>query len=223
MKSARLSTCLRLACGILFLLEGIPGATLGQQPAGAGTQSPPSQASASTPAPAPASTPVSEAPAAPSEPKISITDFAWLEGRWRGNWGPRVVEQDWLAPKAGTMQGTFRVVENEKILVIEMFTLVQKPDGIDMYFRHFTPELVPWEKADATVLRLSSLDGKRADFENPVNGEPKHAIFTRIDPDTFTSRSEIVPEQGDPQVTEITYHRLKPADGKPNAGSGGHR
>lgn len=152
-----------------------------------------------------------------------LSELSWLEGRWRGDWGPRVAEQVWLAPKAGMMLGTFRLVESEKTLVLEIFTLVEKGDGIDFYFRHFTPELVPWEKTDATILKLSSLDAKKVDFENPVNGLPKHAILTRLDADTYTARSEIVPETGDPQVIEITYHRQKPIAEKPNAGNAARR
>jgi Domain of unknown function (DUF6265) len=121
------------------------------------------------------------------------------------------------------MVGTFRLVENDKTLVIELFTLVERADGINFYFRHFTPELVPWEKSEATLLRLASLDPKKVDFENPINGLPKHAIFLRVDPDTYISRSEIVPDKGDPQVIEITYHREKPAPEKPSAGSGARR
>ena len=206
MESTQPSNWLRFSCGILLFLAALPGVARAQQPAGAGTQAPA--------APAPV------VPPASPPPKPSLSDFSWLEGRWRGDWGPRVAEQAWLAPAAGTMLGTFRLVENEKVLVIELFTLVEKPDGIDFYFRHFTPELVPWEKADATLLKLSSVDAKKVSFENPVNGQPKRAILMRVDADTYTSRSEIVPEQGAMQVIEITYHRQKPPDEKPNAGNG---
>lgn len=129
------------------------------------------------------------------------------------------------------MLGTFRLVEDEKTLVLELFTLVEKPDGINFYFRHFTPSLVPWEKEDATVLNLVSLDGMKSIFENPVNGEPKHSILTRLDADTYVARSEIVPDAGgDMQVIEITYHRQKvipaaaanAANGA-SGGSGAHR
>jgi len=207
------------AVGILLLLTGLHGAAVAQQPAGSNTQA------ASSPAPGPAAAPAPARAASPdsAQLKASIADFSWLEGRWQGTWGPRVAEQTWLAPKAGTMLGTFRLVENEKVLVLELFTLVQKPEGIDFYFRHFTPELVPWEKTDATILKLASLDAKRADFENPNNGQPKHAILLRVDADTYTSRAEIVPEQGDSQTIEITYHRVKSLEAKANAGNGGRR
>jgi hypothetical protein len=152
-----------------------------------------------------------------------LSDFEWLEGRWRGEWGPRVAEQVWLAPKAGLMVGIFRLTEGDKPLVIELFTLVQKPDGINFYLRHFTSALVPWEKSDATILSLANADGKKIDFENAANGMPKRAILTRIDADTYISRSEIVPQKGDMQVIEITYHRQLPEGAATSAGSGGHR
>jgi hypothetical protein len=162
-----------------------------------------------------------EQPRASNIPAAALSDFAWLEGRWRGEWGPRIAEQAWLSPKAGAIEGVFRVVEADKTLVLELFTLVQKPDGISFYFRHFTPALAPWEKSDATVLHLTKLENKKFTFENPLNGMPKLAAFTQIDGDTYVSRSEIVPETGNPQVIEITYKRQPPATLATNAGSGG--
>jgi Domain of unknown function (DUF6265) len=151
-----------------------------------------------------------------------LADFSWLEGRWRGEWGPRVAEQVWLAPKAGVMEGMFRLIESDKTLVLEFFTLVQKPDGIAFYFRHFTPTLAPWEKSEATLLNLATIDGKKTVFENPLNGMPKSATLTRLDADTYLSRSELVPETGDPQVVEITYKRQPAVTPAVNGGSGAH-
>jgi Domain of unknown function (DUF6265) len=141
----------------------------------------------------------------------TLADFAWLEGRWRGDWGPRVAEQVWMSPKAGLMLGTLRLVEDNKTLLIELFALLQKPGGVEFRFRHFTPELAPWEKSGATVLTLESFDAKRVVFVNSVNGQPKRAIIRRIDQDSYVSRSEIVPASGAIEVIEIIYHRQKPS------------
>jgi len=167
---------------------------------------------------APDATSPSAVPQDPSTAKLS--NFAWLEGRWRGEWGPRTAEQTWMAPIAGTLVGTFRLVEMEKPLVIELFTLVQRPDGINFYFRHFTPELVPWEKSEATLLNLTSLDTNKFVFENRVSGMPKSATLTRINADTYISRSELISEKGDPQTIEITYHRQPPAATAASGGNG---
>jgi Domain of unknown function (DUF6265) len=202
---------------ILLILLGVLASPWAhaRQSAGSGSQS------KATPAAAPDSPPSSLL--AQKVPAVKLTDFGWLEGRWRGDWGPRVAEQVWMAPKAGLMVGIFRLIEGDKPLVLELFSMVQKPDGINFYFRHFTSELVPWEKSDATVLNLTNVDGMKIDFENPVNGMPKRSIFTRIDADTYTSRSELVPETGDTQVIEITYHRQPQAGAAPSAGNGAHQ
>lgn len=155
------------------------------------------------------------APAAQLAPgkAATLADLAWLDGRWSGDWGPRIAEQTWMAPRAGLMLGTFRVVEDGKTLLLELVTLLQEPDTIELRFRHFTPDLAPWEKADATVLTLESFEPTRFLFVNPVNGQPKRAIFIRVDQNTYISRSEILPESGGTQVVEITYHREKPVSG----------
>lgn len=106
------------------------------------------------------------------------------------------------------MLGVLRLNESDKTLVMELFTLLEKPDGIELRTRHFTPSLTPWEKSGASSLALTSLDQKRAVFENLADGNPARTIITRIDPDTFISRAEIT-TGGETQATEITYHREK--------------
>ncbi len=145
----------------------------------------------------------------PPDARPTLSDFAWLEGKWQGAWGPRVAEQVWTAPKAGQMLGLFRVLENDKALVIELFSLFQTADGVELRLRHFTPELVPWEQSGLTTLKLAGLDAQTAIFENPSDGQPKRDVFTRIDPDTYTFKSEVVPAAGGTHVTEIRYHRQK--------------
>jgi hypothetical protein len=210
----RIAVCFLFACGAALALFSSSAADSAPQSAAAGSQSKAGPAAASESA-ASATPPQSD-----SGPKLA--DFSWLEGRWRGDWGPRVAEQVWMAPKAGMMLGDFRLIENDKVLVVEFFTLVEKSGGIDFYFRHFTPELVPWEKSDATLLQLSTAEPKKFDFENPANGKPKRVVFTKIDADTYGWRSEIIPETGDPQIVEITYHRQPLAAIAPNSGAAAH-
>jgi len=194
MTRATLHSAITMILGASLLLIGAPSRATGQQPVGAGIQAPPDAAKAAAPTPAAA-------------PRPTLADFAWLAGRWQGAWGPRVAQQVWTSPKAGVMLGTFQLTESGNTLVLELFTLAEDPDGIKLHLRHFTPSLVAWEKSGPSVLTLVGTDPKSVTFENPVDGQPKRAVFTRIDADTYVSRSEIVPDKGDPQVTEITYHR----------------
>ncbi len=170
--------------------------------------------------PAPAATlSAQSAPAATAR----LSDLSWLEGRWRGEWGPRVAEQVWMAPKGGVMTGVFSVVETDKTLVIELFSLEQKAAGIDFYLRHFTPELAPWEKDKPTVLKLANSDGKQFVFENPADGKPKRTVFTRVDADTYAWRSEIAPENEAVQIVEITYRCMQHATDSAVPGVAAHK
>jgi len=147
----------------------------------------------------------------------TLANLAWLEGRWQGTWGPRIIDQTWMAPKAGTMIGVFREVGNDNTLVVELFSLVETSAGIEYRSRHFTPSLAPWETSAPSVLKLTSADPARIVFENALDGKPKRVVFTRTGPDTYTSTSEIASNQGESQVTEITYRRI------PSGGSAGRR
>ena len=179
-----------------------------QQAADTGKKAHPNSASETkTPGPTPPT-----AVSSTNEPhviKATLLDFAWLEGRWQGVWGPRVVEQTWMPPRAGEMLALLRVTENGKTLVIELFSLFATPDGVELRFRHFTPELGPWEPSGPTAMKLVEFDAKSAVFENPAPGQPKRSVFTRLDPDDYTAKSEIVPDAADAHVTEIRYHRQK--------------
>jgi hypothetical protein len=140
----------------------------------------------------------------------TVADFGWLAGTWRGEWGPRVAELVWLPPQAGVMTGAYTLMETDKVLVVELFTLVQTPNGVELYIRHFTPQEVPWEKGEATKLLLVNFDNTHFEFNNPVDGKPKTSIIQKVDADTYSWRAEIVPDTGEPQTIEITYHRVVP-------------
>ena len=118
-------------------------------------------------------------------------------------------EQDWMAAKNGTMQGFFRLTDTEKTVVIELFTLRETPEGIVMYFRHFSTELKPWEEKEAYHLNLSKLEGGAFRFDNPVVNQLKDAILTHADADTYISHGDITDANGKPKVIEVTYRRAK--------------
>ena len=109
------------------------------------------------------------------------------------------------------MLGLSRIVADGKPLVIELFSLSETPEGVALKFRHFTPALAPWEQSDPgpVTMKLEELGAKSAVFANPRDGQPRLTILTRIDPDTYISKSEMVPAAGGPHSTEITYHRQK--------------
>lgn len=157
----------------------------------------------------------STASSQPAAETARLDDLGWLAGRWVGKWGPRTAEQIWTPPQAGQMVGTFRLFEDSHTLLVELYTLDQKPGGVELRFRHFTPDLVPWEKSVATQLSLQISDSKKWVFLNATGGQPKRSIIIRVDPDTYTLRSEISGGEGPMRVVDITFHRQGTPTRKP--------
>ena len=154
--------------------------------------------------------------AATADEKVAnLADFSWLAGRWEGKLGASsspqqlTAEQEWMAPKNGTMQGFFRLTDSEKTVVIELFTIRETSSGIELYFRHFSPELKPWEEKEAYHLNLTKSEGGAFRFDNPVVNELKDAILTRVDNDTYISHGDVTDADGKPKAIEVTYRRLK--------------
>jgi hypothetical protein len=140
---------------------------------------------------------------------VTLEDLSWLAGRSEGHLGPMTAEQQWMTPKNGTMQGFFRLTDAEKTIVIEVFTIRGTPGGIEFYFRHFSPELKPWEEKEAYHLNLTKAEGGVFRFDNPVVNQLKDAILTRVDGDTYISHGDITDADGKPKSIEVTYHRMK--------------
>jgi hypothetical protein len=150
----------------------------------------------------------------PQQKAATLADFAWLAGRWEGKFGASgsdkqmTAEQQWMAPRNGTMQGFFRLTDNEKTIVIELFTIRETPEGIFFYFRHFSPELKPQE-TEAYHLNLTKWDASTFRFDNPVVNQLKDVILTHHGDDTYTAHGDLTGPDGKPTVIEIIYHRVK--------------
>ena len=151
----------------------------------------------------------------PQQKSATLADFAWLAGRWEGKLGfpgsdkQMTAELEWMAPKNGTMQGFFRLTDNEKTIVIELFTIREAHDGIIFYFRHFSPELKPLEENEAYHLNLTKWDGTMFRFDNPVVNQWKDAILTHGGDDTYISHWDITGADGKAASIEVTFRRLK--------------
>lgn len=212
MKGGGTLRCMALILGALLALSAVPGTarSRGRVQSGVGAKTEDAPAAGAAGAKPGGGASADGASQVSASIIATVADLRWLEGTWRGEWGPRAAEQVWMAPQAGVMTGTFSLMETDKVLVIELFSILQTPGGVGFNIRHFTPELNAWEKGDPTRLTLGSFDNKTFEFDNAVDGKPKKFIFTRTDADTYVSRAEIVPETGDAQVIEITYHRVAP-------------
>lgn len=151
----------------------------------------------------------------PAKPAATLADFAWLEGEWQGRTtggNNFVFDETWSAPRGGVMYGMFRLVDpasNDRVLVLEFFTLRETPEGLELRLRHFDTALNAWEEGDPIVLKLVAAGENRYEFENFVHSSPKRATMTRSGADAFALRSEIIRDDGTVTLVQVEAQRVK--------------
>jgi hypothetical protein len=94
---------------------------------------------------------------ASSSPPARIQDFAFLTGRWEGPGLGGETDEVWSGPGAGTMSGTFRLIQASKVVFYEFFALEEHEGTVALRLKHFNPGpgLPGWEERDKeTSFRL---------------------------------------------------------------------
>jgi hypothetical protein len=163
----------------------------------------------------------SDAFARPSgaDPVATTADFAWLEGSWEGRFssGPAtgVAEVTFQKPTAGLVTGLMRLVDNGKILVVELISVVDAPRGLELRFRHFSSTLDAYESDFKQTMRIQRSPKGSFVFENIVpfdkkllSTQPRVTHFTRRGDDEFVGHSDTIDSEGKPGIVEMTYRRV---------------
>ena len=148
---------------------------------------------------------------------VTTADFAWLAGSWEGklaNIPDAVAEITFQSPKGGTLTGVMRLVQGDKLLVIELISLVDTPRGPEMRFRHFTGALDAFETTFKQTMRLKSHDASKDVFENTVeydkalmSTQPRISIWSHRGTDELIAHSDIIGDDGKPGAVDVSYRR----------------
>ena len=156
-------------------------------------------------------------PTRASSASATIDDFHWLVGRWEGRvtGASGTAEVTFAAPAAGVMIGMMRLVQDEKVVVVELISLVDTPSGPEMRFRHFSPSLESYEPTFRQNMRLTAMSAESAVFENVVpydkalmSTQPRTTTWKRITDDSFVGRSDVLSGDAKAGVVEVTYRRV---------------
>jgi hypothetical protein len=147
----------------------------------------------------------------------TVNDFSWLVGAWEGQMasGIGTAYVTYAEPHGGVLTGVMHLVDKDnKILVVELITLVDTPRGVEMRFRHFSPELAAYESDFQQSMLLTSHDATADVFENQVaysktlmSTQARVTKFLRQPDGSFIGKSDIIGEKGQPSVIEATYRR----------------
>jgi hypothetical protein len=101
----------------------------------------------------------------------TIEQVAWMQGCWQMDAGPRVVEEQWMAPRGGVMLGMGRTVRDGKLVEYES-VLLREQDGRLAYEAH--PSGQP-----PAVFMSAAIDESTVVFENPAHDYPQRVAYTR--------------------------------------------
>jgi hypothetical protein len=111
-----------------------------------------------------------------SEP-VRIENVAWLAGCWESVSGERTVEEQWMAPRGGTMIGVGRTIRGDKLVEYEVVVLREK-DGRLAYEAH------PSGQAGAAFLSRS-VTASTVVFENLQHDFPQRVGYQSNGPDSL--------------------------------------
>ena len=88
-------------------------------------------------------------------PAASLADADWLVGSWAGTAFGQRFEQVWSSPSAGSMVGTFKLMDGDTVSFYEILLLTVDDGTLSLKVKHFNPDFSAWEeKADFVHFRL---------------------------------------------------------------------
>lgn len=98
-------------------------------------------------------------------PAATLGDAHWLVGSYSGAAFGGQFEQHWSAPSAGTMVGTFKLMEDGAVTFYELLLLSVDDGTLSLKVKHFNPDFTAWEeKTDFIDFRLVKFDNDELHF-----------------------------------------------------------
>lgn len=143
----------------------------------------------------------------------SLGDLAWLVGSWYGEGLGGEIEEHWTAASGGTMMGTFRLVAEDKLRVIEYVMITQEEDRIAYRFKHFNADFTTWEGEHPLEFDLLSVSEREAVFHSqvPDQNSPRRITYRLTDEGELLAVVAGSDEEGElSEGFEIRYTKLRP-------------
>jgi hypothetical protein len=135
--------------------------------------------------------------AAPAPPG-GIERAAWLHGCWEARANGRTVEEQWMAPRGGSMIGVSRTVRDGELVTYELVILRAKGERLE-YEAH------PAGQPSAAFISRTIGDSELV-FENPAHDFPQEIGYRRRGDELAAWIAG--PVKGEPRRQEIPYKRV---------------
>lgn len=133
-------------------------------------------------------------------PRIKIDQVAWLQGCWESTAEGRSIEEQWMAPRAGTMLGMGRTVRDGRLVEYEQVLIRQTDAGL-AYEAH------PSGQPTATFVAATASETAVV-FDNPEHDFPQHVGYRPDGPNKLVAWiSGVV--KGKERRIEFNYQRAR--------------
>lgn len=104
-------------------------------------------------------------PAYADSDEVTIEDFGFLAGFWRGEGFGGQSEEVWMPPSNGRMFGIFTQTNDEQLVFTEYMEISKQAEGWALRLKHFNPDFSGWEeKTDYVTFRFESVSDNKAVF-----------------------------------------------------------
>ena len=120
--------------------------------------------------------------AAEAQGAPTVAQVGWMAGCWEQAAGPRLIEEQWMRPRAGLMLGVSRTVVGDSLREYEQVALFQR--GAHLVYAATPARQAPAEFASTAV------SDSAVTFENPAHDFPQRIIYRRRGADSLLARVE---------------------------------
>jgi len=112
----------------------------------------------------------------------TVTQVGWMAGCWEQSAGARLIEEQWMRPRAGLMLGVSRTVVGDSLREYEQVALFERAGRL-VY------AATPARQAPAEFESIAVSDSA-VTFENPAHDFPQRVIYRRRGTDSLLARVE---------------------------------
>lgn len=128
----------------------------------------------------------------------SLDWLAWMTGTWVMEHEGTIVEEQWTAPRGGTLFGTSRTISDGRMVFFEYLRIEDRGDGAVVYLAS------PAGRFPPTSFRVSARWPMKVIFTNPEHDFPQTVQYERAG-DTLTAT--VSGEQGGETMSESWIYR----------------
>ncbi len=135
----------------------------------------------------------------------TVEDLSWMAGCWQHSTKDQAVQESWLKPAGGAMQGHARVISQGKTVFREFVYIEKTLEGIIMNV--VLPKVAP-KAPTTTPFKLIRLEKQQAIFENPEHDFPTRIIYRKERDGSLFARIEGL-QDGKAVSEDFPYKRTR--------------